>query len=363
MRYHWTLLAIFVAVTPAFAESPKHNTLTPQEIADGWILLFDGETTFGWTIDGEAKVEEGIIRLGETKQSTIMTTSKFADFRLRFEYLRSGPDALHLVWGHAKFGLAGTPGWKEVEYTVETKDNRTVTQMVGIKPPTIKAPKAQFSPLGVIDLGFQSPERNQIQLRNIKIKPLNLQSMFSGKDLAGWKPFTTDEKRAKSKFSVTQEGWLNVSNGPGDLQTEKQFSDFIFQGECVSNGKHLNSGIFFRCVPGQYQQGYEMQIRNQWEGDDRAKPVDFGTGAIYRRQPARKVVSTDGEWYGMTLIAHGRHISTWINGYPVVDWTDPRPENENARNGCKLGAGPLSIQGHDPTTDLSFRNLRIAELK
>jgi len=230
MQYHWTFWAVFVAATPAFADPPKPNTLTPQEIADGWILLFDGETTFGWTIDGEAKVEEGIIRLGETKQSTIMTTSKFADFRLRFEYLRSGPDALQLVWGHAKFGLAGTPGWKEVEYTVETKDNRTVTQMVGIKPPTIKAPKAQFSPLGVIDLGFQSPERNQIQLRNIKIKPLNLQSMFSGKDLAGWKPFTTDEKRAKSKFSVTQEGWLNVSNGPGDLQTEKQFSDFIFQG-------------------------------------------------------------------------------------------------------------------------------------
>ena len=162
---------------------------------------------------------------------------------------------------------------------------------------------------------------------------------------------------------MTPEGWLNVKDGPGDLQTEKQFADFIFQGECISNGKHLNSGIFFRCLPGQYQQGYEMQIRNQWEGDDRTKPVDFGTGAIYRRQPARKVVSTDGEWFGMTLIAHGRHISTWINGYPVVDWTDPRPENENARNGCKLGAGPFSIQGHDPTTDLSFRNLRIAELR
>ena len=48
---------------------------------------------------------------------------------------------------------------------------------------------------------------------------------------------------------------------------------------------------------------------------------------------------------------------------PRLDWTDPRPEKENARDGCKLGAGPLSIQGHDPTTDLSFRNLRAAELK
>jgi hypothetical protein len=202
-----------------------------------------------------------------------------------------------------------------------------------------------------------------VQLRNIKLKPLNLTSIFNGKDLAGWTRFTADEKRAKSKFTVTPEGWLNVKDGPGDLQTEKQFADFVFQGECISNGKHLNSGIFFRCLPGQYQQGYEMQIRNEWKDGDRTKPVDFGTGAIYRRQAARKVVSNDGEWFAMTLIAHGRHIATWINGYPVVDWSDSRPENNNARDGAKLGAGPLSIQGHDPTTDLSFRNLRVAELK
>jgi hypothetical protein len=74
-------------------------------------------------------------------------------------------------------------------------------------------------------------------------------------------------------------------------------------------------------------------------------------------------VPNDGEWFTMTLIAHGNHISTWVNGYQTVDWTDSRKENENARNGCKLGAGPISLQGHDPTTDLSFRNLRVAELK
>ena len=27
---------------------PPHNTLSAQEIADGWQLLFDGETTDGW---------------------------------------------------------------------------------------------------------------------------------------------------------------------------------------------------------------------------------------------------------------------------------------------------------------------------
>jgi hypothetical protein len=89
---------------------------------------------------------------------------------------------------------------------------------------------------------------------------------------------------------------------------------------------------------------------------------DYGTGGIYRRMPARRAVAKDKEWFTMTVVAHGRHIATWVNGIQVVDWTDNRPENENARNGCKLGKGAISLQGHDATTDLSFRNIRIAEL-
>jgi hypothetical protein len=51
-----------------------------------------------------------------------------------------------------------------------------------------------------------------------------------------------------------------------------------------------------------------------------------------------------------------------VNGVQVTDWTDHRPVSDNARTGRKLEAGHISIQGHDPTTNLSFRNLRIAEL-
>jgi hypothetical protein len=64
----------------------------------------------------------------------------------------------------------------------------------------------------------------------------------------------------------------------------------------------------------------------------------------------------------MTVLAHGRHIATWVNGYQTVEWTDDRPPDDNPRKGSKTGKGHISIQGHDPTTDLSFRNLRIAEL-
>jgi hypothetical protein len=158
----------------------------------------------------------------------------------------------------------------------------------------------------------------------------------------------------------------------------------VLQLECISNGKHLNSGVFFRALPGEYQQGYEAQIRNEFKDEPtqeytleiydpktnelkekvKAKytAVDYGTGAIYRRQPARKAVAKDGEWFTMTVVAHGRHLATWVDGVQVVDWTDNRPLNNNARNGCRLDKGCISLQGHDPTTDLNFRNIRIAEL-
>jgi hypothetical protein len=197
-------------------------------------------------------------------------------------------------------------------------------------------------------------------VRNVKLRPVGLKSIFDGKDLIGWKAVKTD--RTRSKFSVTPQGWLNVKNGPGDLQTEGKWADFVLQLECISNGKHLNSGVFFRCLPGEFWSGYEAQIRNQWQGKDRTRAVDYGTGGLYNRQAARKVVSSDHEWFTMTVAAEGKHTAIWVNGYQTVDFTDPRPADRSARRGSKTDAGPVSIQGHDPTTDLSFRNLRLAEL-
>ena len=67
--------------------------------------------------------------------------------------------------------------------------------------------------------------------------------------------------------------------------------------------------------------------------------VDYGTGGIYRRMPARKELSKDREWFGMTIVASGRHIAVWVNGVQATDWTDERPTSDNARKGCCLGEG------------------------
>jgi hypothetical protein len=55
-------------------------------------------------------------------------------------------------------------------------------------------------------------------------------------------------------------------------------------------------------------------------------------------------------------------MAAWVNGYQVSDWTDPREPHDNPRQGLRLAPGTLQIQGHDKTTNLSFRKLEAAEM-
>ncbi len=162
----------------------------------------------------------------------------------------------------------------------------------------------------------------------MKLKPLGLKDMANGRDLAGWEVFPDKP----SKFSVTPEGAIRVTNGPGQLEWQGRAADFVMQLDVFSNGRHLNSGIFFRCIPGELWQGYECQIQNGFLGD-RTHPIDCGTGGFYRRQNARRVVSNDFEWFKKTIVVSGPHMATWVNGIQVSDWTDERPPNANPRQG------------------------------
>jgi hypothetical protein len=326
-------LVAFLTAGPAAAQVKPNSS----EIASGEILLFDGETTFGWKIDGEAAVKDGWLVLGGAKATTAVPTTSLPASFIKIEVVfddklpAANRPKVSLTAKHADVGPSG----------------RAITAFpCGGERTRIR-----------IDV----PAGATVKIRRLSVGIGGTAPLFNGKDLTGWKVFAGE--KYKSKFAVTAAGELSVKDGPGDLQTEKTFGDFVLQLECKTNGKALNSGVFFRCLADQYQQGYEAQIQNAYKDDDRTKPADFGTGAIYRRIAARKVVSNDNEWFTMTVAADGKHIATWVNGYQTVDWTDDRPAEENARKGYRAGKGHLSIQGHDPTTDLLFRNIRIAELK
>ncbi|HUT32147.1 MAG TPA: DUF1080 domain-containing protein [Planctomycetota bacterium] len=379
----WAILVVALLLAGPAAAS-EVNTLSKEEITDGWILLFDGATTFGWETVGGAKwkVADGAL-VSEEGTGWILTTTEFTDFTLKAEFrvgeggnsgicfrAAKGPKPYETGFemqigdhvrgeptGSIEHVAAAPPGarkgsaWQSAVITAEG-DHLTVV-LDGKPLVDTHSPKHGR---GVIGFQRGQPER-KVEFRNVCLKPLAQKPIFNGKDLNGWQMLPGH----KSVYSVTPAGELNVKDGNGEIQTEGQWADFCFQLDIISNGKHLNSGVFFRGIPGQFWTGYESQIRNQWEGEDRTKPVDFGTGGLYGHQPARRVVPSDHEWFTKTIVAHGRHMAVWVNGHQVSDWTDPRPLNDSPRQGCRLKAGIISLQGHDPTTDLSFRNLRIAE--
>jgi len=379
------MMALAVWPIAGRAQEPRANTLTPQEVADGWILLFDGETTFGWQPRGEAEwsVRDGALVPIPGKRGFLVTTTEFANFVLKVDFM---PDPrvnsgvflrcptgeinqntayeVNIADSHPQWptgsinGIARTQlrrpnsvgRWNTFEIRME---GERLTVLLNGRP-SVTATDSKYV-RGPIALQYNG--EGEVRFRNLRLKPLGLQPIFNGKDLTGWRVIPG----RRSVYSVTPEGYLNVKNGPGDLQTESQWGDFVLQLDIISNGTHLNSGVFFRGDLGQFWSGYESQIRNQWVGDDRTKPVDFGTGGIYGRQPARRVIPNDREWFTKTIVCTGNHIAVWVNGIQVSDFTDTRPPSDNARQGFRARPGSISLQGHDPATDLSFRNLRAAE--
>ena len=214
-------------------------------------------------------------------------------------------------------------------------------------------------PLGRGFIGLQH-NQGRVEFRNIKLKPLRTEPIFNGRNLEGW---STLASLPDAKFTVDQQQHvLHVKGGPGQLETDRLFGDFVLQFECQTNGKHLNSGVFFRSIPGDKMNGYESQIHNGFKDGDRTKPIDCGTGGIFRRANARRVVPDDHEWFSKTLIAEGPHFAVWVNGFQVTDWTDKRAPNENPRRGLRLEPGSIILQAHDETTDISFRSFRAVEM-
>jgi hypothetical protein len=86
------LMTVLIMVSyELFSQNP--NTLTPKEKKDGWILLFDGVSTKGWTTTGGKPVPAGwdvsnsciSTKKGE-KGGDIITVDQYSDFDLSLDF-------------------------------------------------------------------------------------------------------------------------------------------------------------------------------------------------------------------------------------------------------------------------------------
>ena len=386
------LFALCLSMSAPAQESKQHKKtgiwipagLTEQEIENGWIALFDDKSKFGWRAESKVdwSVQDGAIGAKGGEVGLLRTTSQFDNFILRLEFkaargtnsgvfIRTSPRPKNPAGDCYEINIApgdnpfptGSIVARQKAATVDAAPDQWHAMEITAKGPdlTVKIGKKTVAtyrdkkPLGRGYIGLQF-NSGSILFRKIKLKPIQLDSIFNGKDLAGWKTYPD----LKSKFSVEEQS-MRVQNGSGQIETTQKYGDFIFQMRCRTNAAKLNSGVFFRCIPGQKMNGYESQIQNGYR-DSRTKPEDCGTGGIFRRQNARFVNADDQKWFSKTIVAVGPHFAVWVNGLQVSDWTDKRKENENPRRGRRLKPGTIMIQGHDPTTDLLFQKIFASEL-
>ena len=379
----------------AIGEKIETCGLSDEEIGARWIALFDGETTFGWRAESNADwtVSDGSINVSTGDAGLLRTTSQFDDFELALEFkvgsetnsgvfIRTPPRPNNPAENCFEINLAdpavspfftGSLVAREKTSDVTTGKKswyeKWHTCRIVARGPKIKIwiddqqtmdysdPKGDRC-LGKGYIGLQK-NKGPARFRNIRLRPLDVTEIFNSKDLSGWK---TDQKM-ESEFRVTDKGELQILNGRGQIETEALFGNFVFSMECKTNADGLNSGVFFRCIPDEIMNGYESQIHNGFREQNRTKPVDQGTGAIFRRTVARRVNANDQAWFAKTIIADGAHIAVWVNGYQVTDWSDQRKPDSNPRRGQRLEAGSIMFQGHDPTTDVLLRNIRAREIK
>lgn len=299
-----------------YGPAERGHGLTEELLKEGWIALYDGKTDFGWS---DAKVVEGV---GLKAGTSLMP---LGPGRLSAEVAMPGK----LVWGE-----------KSVR-------------------------------LGADAVDHAGPEAKQVKLREgltvkrLLFKPTKLTSLLERNDLSGWKAINHPRlPRDQTPTWTMTEGILKAVGGPGCLEYQrKQFENFVLQLEVRTRLRQANGGVFFRAMPGSFMNGYEAQIYNRCHDRDTRKPWTWATGAIDDRVNTRRLLSRDGEWFHYTIIAQGKRIATWVNGYQTVDFLDEREEHENARLGMRNKAGTLQLQAHDAATEIEFRNIRVADWK
>lgn len=183
-------------------------------------------------------------------------------------------------------------------------------------------------------------------------------TLFNGHSLDGWKA-----SENKDTFKVV-DGVIVADGKRSHLfyvgpEGGADFTDFELTCEVLTK-PGANSGIFFHT---EYQEsdwpakGYEIQINNT-QSDWRR------TGSLYGIVDRRETPVKDNTWFTMRIQVHGKRIQAWINDQETIDYIEPEnPEREGRFAGRVLNHGTIALQGHDPDSEVHFRNIRIRRIK
>ncbi len=182
--------------------------------------------------------------------------------------------------------------------------------------------------------------------------------LFNGRDLSGWRASENPDT-----FRV-QDGILIV-HGPrahlfyvGDV-ADHDFENFEWRCEVLTR-PGANSGMYFHTEwqpEGWPAKGYEIQVNNS-QGDPKR------TGGIYAVQDVMNDSPVgDDEWFTQHVIVDGKRIVVKVNGEVTADYTEsPDDERRPDMQGRWLSSGTFAIQGHDPGSEVHYRDCQVKVL-
>jgi hypothetical protein len=173
--------------------------------------------------------------------------------------------------------------------------------------------------------------------------------LFDGKSLDGWKAAENPET-----FKVV-DGTISVF-GPrahlfytGPVQNHS-FKNFEYKATVMTK-PGANSGMYIHTEyqeEGWPEKGYEIQVNNSHTDWRR-------TGSVYAMQDVKEAPAKDDKWFTQHIIVNGNKITVKVGGKTINEYTVPT-------EGGKLSSGTFALQGHDPKSQVFYKDIMVKPL-
>ncbi len=182
--------------------------------------------------------------------------------------------------------------------------------------------------------------------------------LFNGRDLTGWRIFTSDQVASVMTWRVADGRIICTGEPAGYIATEGTYQDFVLQLEWRWAGEPGNSGVLLRTIgPDKiWPSSLEAQLMHAnagdfWKiGEIEAKTDPDRTRASGRN--CRKIVDAEnppGQWNRYTILCVEDTVSLYVNGRLV-----------NGATGVSRRPGWICLQSEG--APIEFRNIRIRVL-
>jgi hypothetical protein len=194
------------------------------------------------------------------------------------------------------------------------------------------------------------------ELRNKQnTTPPHAVQLWNGRNLSGWKFFSTNAVDVKKIWSVTN-GVLHLeAKGNGYLRTEKEFSDYHLHVEWRWTQTNANSGVFVHIggADAIWPRSVECQLKSGSAGELVGQGgVDFPAPTISGKKRAKIKISTEnpvGEWNRYDIYCRSNTIEAQVNG---------ARQNLIEKVSAQSGAVGLQLEGYP----VEFRSLWLEPL-